>query len=90
MIANGFMMGDIEGKYTCCTWNGMSVNDVFIFHKDLQNYINYFKVGDEFQWYSDHRVITASFSVDIQKPNAESHSQGPLPYFYFLSPFCAH
>ena len=74
LIANGFVMGDLEGSHTCCTWNGMSVNDVFLFHRDLQSHINYFKVDDHFQWYSDHRVITAALKVNIQTSNSEKNS----------------
>merc|ERR1712237_115598 len=57
LIANGHVMADNEGKYTCCTYNDLSVNDIYLFHRDLLRHIVYFKVDDNFQWYSDHRYI---------------------------------
>ena len=78
LVANGFVMGDLEGKETCCTWNGLSVNDVFIYHRNLSNAINYFKVNDNFEWYSDHRFITASLRVNMHKSNKLEHSWSKL------------
>ena len=77
-IANGFVMGDLEGNHTCCTWNGVSVNDVFLFHRDLYRHINYFKVDDHFQWYSDHRTITVSLNVNIRTSNSGGDSWNKL------------
>ena len=65
LIGNGFLMGDLEGHLTCSSWNGFSTNDIFLFHRDLYNQISYFKIDDHFQWYSDHRCITASLRVNL-------------------------
>ena len=66
LVANGFIMGDLEGKLTCSAYNGFSTNDVFLFHRDLYRQINYFRVEDNFQWYSDHKAISASLHVKIK------------------------
>ena len=28
LVVNGYIMGDIEGNYTCCPYNGLSVKDM--------------------------------------------------------------
>ena len=66
MLANGHICGDMAGNYTRCQRNGCSVVDMLIVQRDLLPIIDYFKVLP-FDWYSDHAVISASFSVDITK-----------------------
>ena len=66
MLANGRICGDMAGNYTCCQRNGCSVVDMLIVQRDLLPIIDYFKVL-AFDWYSDHAVTSASFSVDITK-----------------------
>ena len=63
--ANGTVMGDLKGRYTCVSWNGVSCNDLFIFHRSLLPRINYFRVHDSFDWYSDHRAISLSIRVNV-------------------------
>ena len=74
LIANGFIMGDLEGKLTCSSWNGFSTNDLFLFHRDLYNQVDYFKVDNNFQWYSDHKAISVSIHVKMQLSNRSSRS----------------
>ena len=73
MLANRCICGDMAGNYTCCQRNGCSVVDMFIVQRDLLPIIDYFKVLP-FYWYSDHAVISASFSVDITN-NLETPSE---------------
>ena len=65
LVANGRIMGDIEGNYTCCNWNGQSVNDMFIFHRDFLRKMNYFRVNSPGSWYSDHSNISISLRVNV-------------------------
>ena len=65
VMANGTILGDLGGKYTCIAWNGMSTNDVFLFDRKLSSRVNYFKVNDSFDWYSDHKSISVSLRVNI-------------------------
>ena len=74
LIGNGCIMGDLEGQFTCCSWNGSSTNDLFLFHRELYNQINYFKVDDEFHWYSDHRSISFSLQINLLLRNSK-HSK---------------
>ena len=64
MLANRRICGDMVGNYTCCQRNGCSVVDMLIVQRDLLPIIDYFKVLP-FYWYSDHAVMSASFSIDI-------------------------
>ena len=64
-VANGTCLGDLKGKYTCVSWNGMSTNDMFLFDRKLLSRINYFKVNNEFDWYSDHKSVSISIRVNI-------------------------
>ena len=63
--ANGSVIGDITGEFTCVAWNGISCNDMFLFHRSLLNRVNYFKVADSFDWYSDHKSVSLSLRVNI-------------------------
>ena len=65
LMANGTSLGDRHGKFTCVAWNGMSTNDVFLFDRKLSSRINYFKVNDSFDWYSDHKSVSLSFRVNV-------------------------
>ena len=65
LLANGTMLGDMKGKYTCVAWNGMSTNDLFLFNRNLLSKINYFKVNDNFDWYSDHKCVSVSIRVNV-------------------------
>ena len=78
LVANGFIMGDLEGKLTCSSYNGFSTNDMFLFHRDLYNQVNYFKVDDDFQWYSDHKAISASLQVKLQLSHRSRRSWSKL------------
>ena len=49
LIANGRKTGDLSGKFTCEQYNGNSVVDLCITHRDLLPDLLYFKVG-EFDW----------------------------------------
>ena len=63
--ANGTVMGDLKGRYTCVSWNGMSCNDLFLFHRSILSRINYFRVWDNFDWYSDHKALSLSIRVNV-------------------------
>ena len=63
--ANGSIMGDLEGEFTCIAWNGISCNDMFLFHRSMLHRINYFRVADSFDWYSDHKSVSVSLRVNI-------------------------
>ena len=65
LMANGSILGDIQGKFTCCAWNGMSTNDLFLFERKLSSRINYFKVNDSFDWFSDHKSVSFSIRVNV-------------------------
>ena len=65
MITNGRVWDDLTGRYTCCQRNGCSVVDMMLVQNDLLRIIDYFQIYD-FDWYSDHAVISASLSVDIR------------------------
>ena len=67
--ANGTVLGDLEGKYTCAAWNGSSCNDLLLFHRSLYQRINYFKVNEDFDWYSDHRSLSFSIRVRLSIGN---------------------
>ena len=43
----------------------MSTNDVFLFDRNLSSRINYFKVNDSFDWYSDHKSVSLSIKVNV-------------------------
>ena len=66
LIANGRTCGDLSGKYTCRKYNGDSVNDMFVTHRDFLEKIIYFKVG-EFDWYSDHAHVSLAIKVNVDK-----------------------
>ena len=66
-LANARICGDMAENYTSCQRNGCSVVDMLIVQRDLLPIIDYFRVLP-FDWYRDHAVISASFSVDITKP----------------------
>ena len=65
MIGNGCIMGDLEGNLTCSSWNGFSTNDLFVLHRDLYHQINYLKIDENFQWYSDHKSMSISLRVNV-------------------------
>ena len=66
LLANGRLCGDIAGNFTCCHYNGCSVVDVFIVQRDLIPLLSYFNVK-EFDWYSDHAVISACIAVEVNR-----------------------
>ena len=68
------IMRDLEGQLKCCSRNGSSTNDLFLFHMELYNQINHFKVDDEFHWYSDHRSISFSLQISLLLHNSK-HSK---------------
>ena len=80
MIANGTVVGDLLGKYTCVAWNGMSTNDLFLFHRRLASRINYFKIEKDFDWYSDHKAVSVSIRVNII-PRNEGNAKFWSKYF---------
>ena len=57
--------GDLTGKFTCCQWNGLSVVDMLIMQRSVLYRLNYFKV-ENFDWYSDHALISFSLRVKIE------------------------
>ena len=79
LMANGSMLGDIQGKFTCCAWNGMSTNDLFLFERKLSSRINYFKVNDSFDWFSDHKSVSFSIRVNVFSRRTQLH--GALKQF---------
>ena len=80
MIANGVVLGDLPGKYTCVAWNGMSTNDLFLFHRGLLSRLNYFKINSDFDWYSDHKAISVSLRVNIV-PRNEGNANAWVKYY---------
>ena len=72
LIGNGCLMGDLEGNLTCSAWNGLSTNDLFVFHRDLLEQVKYLKIDENFQWYSDHKTITASLNINLQSFHSKS------------------
>ena len=68
LVANGRVCGDSSGKVTCCQWNGLSVVDMLIMQRTIFHRLNYFKV-ENFDWYSDHALISFSFRVKIDNHN---------------------
>lgn len=66
LIANGRTTGDLSGKYTCEEYNGNSVCDLCITHRDLLPRLMYFRV-EEFNWFSDHAPISLSLKVNINR-----------------------
>ena len=66
LIANGRVCGDLGGNFTCCQWNGLSVVDMMIVPSQFLSRLNFLKIGD-FDWYSDHALLSADISVDIAK-----------------------
>ena len=66
IITNGRVWGDLTGGYTCCQRNGCSVVDMLLVQNGLFRIKDYFQICD-FDWYSDHAVISASLSVDIRR-----------------------
>ena len=65
MIINGRVWGDLTGIYTCCQRKGCSVVDMLLVQNYLFKIKDYFQIYD-FDWYSDHAVISASLSIDIR------------------------
>ena len=65
-IANGRVCGNLGGNFTCCQWNGLSVVDMMIVPSQFLSRINFLKIWD-FDWYSDHALLSADISVDIAK-----------------------
>ena len=74
LIANGSICGDWAGEFSCLAWNGQSVNDFYLFHRDFLRRVNYFKVNGPFEWYSDHKYITLSLRVNFSQSNGKQHS----------------
>ena len=75
LMANGTSLGDKRGKFTCVTWNGMSTNDIFLFDRKLSSRINYFKINDSFDWYSDHKSVSLSLRVNVVVGQTGAHSK---------------
>ena len=71
LIGNGCIMGDLEGQLTCCSWNGSSTNDLLLFHRELFSQLRYFKVDEDFHWYSDHKPISFSLAVNLISNKSE-------------------
>ena len=63
--ANGTVIGDYAGEYTCISWNGLSANDLFLVQRDMFSRVQYFKVDGSWDWYSDHKSISLSIRVQI-------------------------
>ena len=61
-IANGRVLGDSSGKYTCYKYNGNSVVDYFIYSEDLFEDILSFRVADAIPRLSDHSLISMKMS----------------------------
>ena len=66
LLANDRFSVDISGNFTCCHYNGSSVVDIFIVQRDRIPLLSYFNVKD-FDWYSDHAVISACIAVDVNR-----------------------
>ena len=63
-IANGRVLGDLYGRYTCHQKRGSSVVDYLIApHKALEN-VKQFKVGEYTPLLSDHTPIMATIGLD--------------------------
>ena len=63
--ANGSIIGDFQGEFTCISWNGLSTNDLLLFHRSLLHRIQYFKIAGSWDWYSDHKSVSLSIRVKI-------------------------
>ena len=57
LLANCRSCSDMAGNFTCCQYNGRSVVDVLIVQRDIMPL--------NFDWYSDHGVISASLAVIV-------------------------
>ena len=66
MVANGRVCGDLAGEFTCCQWNGLSAVDMLIIDRSILQRLNYLKV-ENFNWYSDHALISFSLKVKMMK-----------------------
>ena len=66
MVANGRVCGDLAGEFSSCQWNRLSVVDMLIIDRSILQRLNYFK-GENFNWYSDHALISFSLKVKMMK-----------------------
>ena len=80
-IANGRVMGDIFGKYTCHQVRGSSVVDYLITpHKSIHNLLE-FRVGDIQLLLSDHCPIMATLNLNsaLKRTQGEEVKMETLP-----------
>ena len=65
-IANGRVLGDLNGNLTCFQWNGCSVVDYCIVHEDLLGVIEYFRVHDFKGMFSNHCKVSLQIPSDVK------------------------
>ncbi len=77
-IANGRILGDLTGKFTCHKYNGSSVVDYVLADNIVLSHLQYLRVNDFIGDISDHCLI--SFGIAVRATVQESKEEGsPLP-----------
>ena len=86
-IANGRILGDIFGKFTCHQKRGSSVVDYLITHYSSLNNIQQFTVGDYDPILSDHCYISACIriSTSIIEEQLKPADLHDLPSRFYLT-----
>lgn len=77
-ILNGRTIGDLNGKYTCITYNGCSVVDYMLVSNDLFNLIGLFEVH-EFTSLSNHCIIYCTLLTNFFSSSIVQCQLDPLP-----------
>ena len=80
-ICNGRKLGDIQGQYTCHTWNGQSVVDFCLASTGIYNQIAYLKVGKFYPLLSDHCPLSIALRCYLTPTasNLEEYKFIPKP-----------
>lgn len=77
-ILNGRKIGDIQGNFTCITYNGCSVVDYMLASQDLLDLICTFNVH-KFTALSNHRLLSCDIHTCFNTQNTNQCKLDPLP-----------
>ena len=67
-IANGRIVGDLQGKFTCHKWNGSSTVDYAVINESMSKYTHSFRVLDP-DTGSDHSAIRLKINCPQKTQN---------------------
>jgi exonuclease III len=83
-IANGRVLGDPSGRYTCHKYNGSSLVDYVLVDNTTLSQVRYFKVDDLIGDLSDHCLISFGLAVSVTLQHASKKCRNvPRKYKWF-------